>query len=161
MNPINDVAPAFVEMAHRIVWAVVATADPSGRPLTRVLHPIWEWDGTRLTGWILTSPLSPKAKDLAENPRISLTYWAPDHDTCTANADVVWETSDEERAAGWARFANGPEPVGYDPSVVPVWTSPSVPDFGVLRLVPNRLRVMPGTVMTKGVGGVLLWTQSA
>ena len=25
------VAPAFVEMAHRIVWATVATVDPQGR----------------------------------------------------------------------------------------------------------------------------------
>src|SRR5947207_11325681 len=29
------VAPAFVEMAHRIVWATVATVDPEGRPLAR------------------------------------------------------------------------------------------------------------------------------
>ena len=38
------VAPAFVELAHRIVWGTVATVDPEGRPRTRILHPIWEWD---------------------------------------------------------------------------------------------------------------------
>ena len=161
MPSMTEVAPAFVEMAHRIVWCVVATSDASGRPQTRVLHPIWEWDGAELTGWILTSPLSPKARDLAENPRVSLTYWATNHDTCSADADVVWETSDEERAAGWARFAEGPEPVGYDPSIIPVWDSPSSPAFGVLRLHPSRLRVMPGTVMTQGSGEILTWKRPA
>ena len=50
MDPLADVAPAFVEMAHRIVWCTVATTGADGRPHTRVLHPIWEWDGTALTG---------------------------------------------------------------------------------------------------------------
>ena len=43
---------------------------PPADPNTRILHPIWEWDGEALTGWIATSPLSPKAKDLAERPAI-------------------------------------------------------------------------------------------
>jgi hypothetical protein len=91
---------------------------------------------------------------------MSLTYWSPEHDTCTADADVEWETSDDERAAGWARFAEGPEPVGYDPSIIPVWDSPAAPAFGVLRLSPSWLRVMPGTVMTRGTGELLTWRRS-
>jgi hypothetical protein len=55
---LSTVAPRFVEMAHRIVWCVAATTDTAGRPRTRVLHPIWEWDGQSLTGWIATSPNS-------------------------------------------------------------------------------------------------------
>ena len=46
MDSLEVTAPAFVEMAHRIVWATVATVDERGRPRSRVLHPIWEWDGT-------------------------------------------------------------------------------------------------------------------
>ena len=115
MTDLASVAPAFVEMAHRIVWCTVATTTATGRPRTRILHPIWEWDGTALTGWIATSPLSPKAADLAAQPAVSLTYWAPGHDTCSADCDTAWETTDEERQAGWDRFANGPAPVGYDP----------------------------------------------
>jgi hypothetical protein len=55
-------------MAHRIVWCVGATAGASGLPTTRVLHPVWEWDDGRITGWIATSPQSPKARDLAAHP---------------------------------------------------------------------------------------------
>jgi hypothetical protein len=154
---LDVVAPAFVEMAHRIVWCVAATVGPDGRPRTRVLHPIWEWDGTSLTGWIATSPLSPKAAHLEHEPSVSLTYWAADHDTCTADCDAEWETSDNDRAAGWARFAEAPPPVGYDPSLIPPWTSPSAPAFGILRVAPRHLRVMPGSVLLTGEGRTLTW----
>ena len=91
MPSLATVAPAFVEMAHRIVWCVAATTGTGGRPQTRVLHPIWEWDGSSLAGWIATSPLSPKAADLAATPALSLTYWSPNQDTCTADCDAVFE----------------------------------------------------------------------
>ena len=154
---LDTIAPTFVEMAHRIVWCTVATVDPRGRPRTRILHPFWEWDGQGLTGWILTSPLSPKANDLAQLPEISLTYWNPEHDTCTAECTTAWENSPEEREAGWKRFAEAPAPVGYDPSIIPPWTDPQAEAFGVLRIEPHRLRTMPGAVMLKGQGEVLTW----
>jgi hypothetical protein len=152
MSDLALVAPAFVEMAHRIVWCTVATSGADGTPSTRVLHPIWEWDGIILTGWIATSPQSPKAADLAVQPAVSLTYWTPTQDTCTADCDTAWETSDAERRAGWDRFANGPSPVGYDPSIIPPWTSPRVEAFGILRLEPTRLRVQPAAVLLEGRG---------
>jgi hypothetical protein len=157
MQPLETVAPAFVAMAHRIVWCVAATTGSDGQANTRVLHPIWEWDGVALTGWILTSPASPKAADLRAVPALSLTYWTPSQDTCTADCGAVFEDDAAARQAGWDRFANGPEPVGYDPSIIPMWTSPDVAEFGVLRLTPTRLRVMPGTLMTGGSGEVLTW----
>ena len=157
MEPLETVAPAFVEMAHRIVWCIAATTDATDHPRTRVLHPIWEWDGDALTGWIATSPLSPKATDLARVPAVSLTYWSPNHDTCTADCDARFETDTADVTAGWTRFAEGPEPVGYDPSIIPGWDSPESPAFGVLRLTPRRLRVMPGTYMVHRVGELLTW----
>jgi hypothetical protein len=157
MADLAAIAPPFVEMAHRIVWCTVATVDPKGRPRTRVLHPIWEWDGDSLTGWIATSPISPKAAHLSNQPMISLTYWDPSQDTATARCRTEWENDDESRRAGWDRFANGPEPVGYDPSLIPMWTDPSVEAFGILRLEPEWLRVMPGTVMAGGPGELLTW----
>src|SRR5581483_10246658 len=54
MTELAAVAPAFVEMAHRIVWASAATVDAKGRPRQRILHPIWLWDGDTLHGWIAT-----------------------------------------------------------------------------------------------------------
>jgi hypothetical protein len=160
MTALAEVAPAFIDMAHRVVWCVAATVDSRGNPTTRVLHPIWEWDGTELTGWILTSPNSPKAKHLDNSPVLSLTYWSPNHDTCTANCHTAWDDTAEGRQAGWDRFANGPEPVGYDPSIIPQWPSPEAPEFGVLRLHPDSLRVMAGTVMTAGQGEVLTWRKA-
>jgi hypothetical protein len=157
MSSLETTAPSFVEMAHRIVWSVAATVDRAGRPRTRVLHPYWEWDGTDLTGWVLTSPQSVKAGHLAATPQISFTYWAPNHDTCTADCDVEWEDTPEQRQAGWDRFLNAPAPVGYDPQIIPGWDSPAAPGFGVLRLQPTALRVMPGTLLAGGAGELNTW----
>ena len=41
MTELAEIAPSFVEMAHRIVWCTVATTGSDGRPNTRVLHPVW------------------------------------------------------------------------------------------------------------------------
>lgn len=155
---LTETAPAFVAMAHRIVWATVATVDPSGRPRTRVLHPVWEWDGEHLTGWIATGPQSPKARDLAHQSHISLTYWDPTQDVATADCDTVWEHDLESKRAGWQRFVDAPPPVGYDPSIVPGWDSPDAESFGILRLQPHRLRVFPGTLLMQGTGEVLTWS---
>ena len=149
MHDLPDVALAFVAMAHRIVWATVATTERDGRPRTRVLHPIWAWDGEALTGWIATGATPVKARSLAAHPQVSLTYWDPTHDTCTADCDAEW-VADDEKAALWDRFLHGPEPVGYDPSVIPGWTGPDAPAFGGLRLHPTRLRVQPAAVMLRG-----------
>ncbi len=154
---LDSVAPAFVTMAHRIVWCTVATVDGQGRPRTRILHPIWEWDGSDLTGWIATSPNSPKARHLAEHPEISLTYWDPTHDTATAECTTTWDDTPELVAEGWRRFAEGPAPVGYDPSIIPQWDDPTSPEFGILHLHPHALRVMPGSLMMKGQGELLTW----
>lgn len=156
-SALEDVAPAFVEMAHEIVWSVVGTTDTAGNPSTRVLHPIWEWDDGTLTGWIATDPRSLKARHLAENPRVSITYWAANHDTCTADCDVTWRLSPEDTRAGWDRFANAPEPVGYDPSIIPGWDTPASEGFGILELTPSHLRVMPGSLLLAGEGELLVW----
>jgi hypothetical protein len=157
MSDLASVASAFVEMAHRIVWCTVATVDPAGRPRTRILHPIWELDDGALTGWIATDPTSPKRAHLDAHPVVSLTYWDPSQDTCTAQCSVHWELDEASKRAGWARFAEGPAPVGYDPRLIPQWTAPEDERFGILRLEPYTLRVQPGSVMTEGRGELLTW----
>jgi hypothetical protein len=157
MTALERVAPAFVEMAHRIVWATGATVDAGGRPWSRVLHPLWTWDGTTLTGIIATSPESPKRAHLDAHPSISLTYWHPSHDTCTAQCDTAWDLSPEGRAAGWQALESAPEPVGDDPSIIPGWEDAGSPTFGILRLRPWRLHVMPGSLMLSGQGEQLHW----
>ena len=55
---------------------------------------------------------------------------------------------------------SAPEPVGYDPSIIPVWTSPTAESFVAMKLTPWRLRVMPGEVMTQARADLLLtWTR--
>ncbi len=158
MDALDEVAPAFVAMAHRIVWATVATTDPDGRPRTRVLHPIWEWDETSLTGWIATGPTPVKTRALDAHPYVSVTYWDASHDTCTADADAVLHTDDATCTEVWERFASAPEPVGYDPAIIPPWAGgPTSPAFAALELRPTRLRVFPGTLLLAGEGTVRTW----
>jgi hypothetical protein len=159
VTPLEQIAPAFIEMAHSIVWASVATVDENGRPRTRILHPIWEWDGTDLFGWIATVPSPVKKAHLAVHPEMAVSYWTTTHDTCTAECLVEWYHDDETRGAVWNKFATGPEPVGYDPSIIPMWADgPASDQFAALRLAPYRLRVMPGTVMMNREGETLSWT---
>ena len=158
MDSLEVTAPAFVEMAHRIVWATVATVDERGRPRSRVLHPIWEWDGTSLVGWVGTGPTPTKRAHLEHSPYVSVAYWSPDHDTCTAECAATLHLDDETRERVWETFKSAPAPVGYDPALIPPWAAgPTSDAFAALRLDPWRLRVMPGTVMTAGQGSVLSW----
>ena len=157
MTQLADVAPAFVEMAHRIVWCSAASVDAQGRPRSRVLHPLWEWDGSRVQGWIATGPTPLKRAHLAAHPYLSLNYWTPSHDTCVAECEAGWAFDDETRTRVWNLFREAPAPVGYDPAIIPGWTSPTADSFAVLRLTPWRLRVFPGTVLLGQGGDVLTW----
>jgi hypothetical protein len=141
MNNLGEVAPAFVAMAHKIVWCSAATVDARGRPRSRVLHPIWQWDGRQLVGFISTSPTPTKREHLTASPYMSLNYWSPLQDTCVADCKASWVLDNEGRTKVWNLFLNAPEPVGYNPTVVPVWTSPTCDAFAALRLEPWRLRV--------------------
>jgi hypothetical protein len=161
MQSISEVAPAFIEMAHRIVWCSVATVDGKGRPRSRILHPIWQWDGEQLVGWIGTGPTALKRAHLEAHPYMSLSYWEPSHDTCVADCRAQWHFDDETRTRIWELFAATPPPLGYNPSIIPAWTSPTVDAFAVLRLEPWRLRVFPGSLMFEGKGTQLTWQEGA
>lgn len=160
MSDLDVVAPAFVEMAHRIVWASVATVDGSGRPRSRILHPFWVWQDGALTGWVATGPSAVKRAHLARSPYVSVNYWAPGHDTCTAECSADWHLDDDACLRVWDMFKHAPEPVGYDPAIIPPWAGgPTSPAFAVLRLEPWRLRVFPGTVLLGQGGEVLTWSK--
>lgn len=68
MNALSEVAPAFVEMAHRIVWCSAATVDAQGWPRSRILHPIWQGENSQLVGWIATRPTPTKRAHLKGSP---------------------------------------------------------------------------------------------
>lgn len=157
MSDLASVAPPFVAMAHRIVWATAATVGSDDRPRSRVLHPIWEWDGARLVGWIATGPTPIKRAHLDHSPHVSLNYWAPSHDTCVAECTTTWAFDMATRTRVWNLLTDAPPPVGYDPSIIPTWDGPESETFAVLRLDPWLLRVFPGTVLSGQGGEVLTW----
>jgi general stress protein 26 len=159
VSELAKTAPAFVEMAHEIVWASVATVDSQGRPRTRILHPYWEWDGTKLTGWVATGPTPVKVAHLERQPNVSVSYWATNQDTCQAECVATWQHDLETRQRVWDFFSSTPEPLGFDPRIIAGWTAPDADAFSVLRLDPWRLRVLPGEMMTgEGDGEVLTWS---
>jgi hypothetical protein len=161
MQSLSEVAPAFVEMAHRIVWCSAASVDKRGRPRSRILHPIWKWDGERLAGWIGTGPTPTKRAHLEASPHLSLNYWNPSQDTCVAECRASWAFDDESCTATWDLLKNAPPPVGYDPAIIPGWDEPTSASFAVLRLEPWRVRVFPGSVLMGQGGEVLTWRESA
>lgn len=157
MNSLAETAPAFVAMAHGIVWCSVATIDEQHRPRSRVLHPLWQWDALQLTGWIATGPTPTKRAHLQVSPFVSLNYWSPAQDTCIAECRATWAFDDATRIKVWDAFKQAPAPVGYDPSIIPGWTGPTADSFAALKLEPWRLRVFPGSVLMGQGGHVLTW----
>ncbi|MEM9621359.1 MAG: pyridoxamine 5'-phosphate oxidase family protein [Pseudomonadota bacterium] len=156
MTTLQEIAAPFIEMAHKIVWCTVATVDKQGRPRSRVLHPIWEQTEDGLVGWIATGPTPVKLAHLQASPHVSCNYWTPDQDTCVAECKAAWVEDAATKAAVWDKFVNGPEPVGYDPAMIPGWNDATSPGFGALKLDPWRIRVMPGAAMLSGEG-ILVW----
>ena len=159
MATLAEIAPGFVEMAHQIVWCTVATVDAKNRPRSRILHPIWEWDGENLVGWIATGKTPVKAAHIAISPNVSCNYWAPTQDTCLAECAANWVEDQALKNRIWDLFANGPAPVGYDPAMIPGWENASSPGFDPLRLDPWRIRVMPGSARMDGSFAGEVWQQ--
>jgi hypothetical protein len=163
VNDLRKVAPAFVEIAHGIVWATVATVDRRNRPRSRIVHPLWEWDGERLTGWVATSPTPLKRAHLEHSPYASVNYWSPAQDVATAECRAELSVDDATREFVWRRFTELPEPLGYDPGSIPPWKDgPTSARFAVLRLDPWRLRVFPAVFGASGgaEGELLTWQAS-
>jgi hypothetical protein len=135
MEPLDE----FVAIAHRVVWATVATVDRRARPRSRVLHPIWLREGAALRGFAITRPTPLKRAHIAHSPYASCSYWDPAHDTAVAECAVAWEEDPRVRAAVWQRFLEAPAPLGYDfAQIFP--DGPESPGAGFLRLEPWRIR---------------------
>ena len=113
----------------------VATVDTSGKPRTRILHPLWE--GT--TGWIATGRHSLKEKHLAANPHVSLSYWDPQQQNVYVEAMAQWEDDPETKRRIWALFGSTPEPAGYNLGDF----FPGGPDggWGLLKLTASRIEL--------------------
>src|SRR5690606_40423394 len=66
----------------------------------------------------------------------------------SAHCRASLHTDDATCAELWERFRSGPEPVGYDPTIIHAWKDgPRSPAFAALRLDPWRVRVQPAPVL--------------
>ncbi len=144
VNDFSELEDKFKSITQRIVWCTVTTVDRQGRPRSRILHPVW--DGT--TGWIATGRQSHKAKHLAANPFVSLTYWDPEHEQTIIDCKADWHDDQASKDHLWELLKTTPEPVGYDPKAF--WPGADDASFGVLKLTPWRLEVWSLAAMAKG-----------
>ena len=119
-----------------------------------MVHPVWEWDGTALVGWVATTP-SPKLRHLDAAPWASCTYLDGPWVAAVAECHAAVVPDDATRTRVWDLFARTEPPAGFDPGAigVPGWEAPTAPGFVVLRLAPWRLQVR-----TVGAAGVELRT---
>ena len=140
IRDIRDIEPDFIERAHRMVWASAATVDARGRPISRVLHPIWEsGEGGPPVGWIGTWRSSPKGRDIATTPFMSLGYVSEVATPAYAECHVEWADSPADKQHLWDLFTNAPPPLGFDPATI--FKAVDYEDFGVLRLRPWRIQL--------------------
>jgi general stress protein 26 len=141
----SELESRFKAITERIVWCTVTTVDRKSRPRSRILHPIWEGN----TGWIATGRHTFKAKHLARNPFVSLTYWDPQHEQAIVECKAQWQDDAATKQRIWNLLKTTPEPVGYDPAAF--WPGGAdEPGFGVLKLTPWRLEVWSLRAMARG-----------
>ena len=146
----EEIAQEFDARVRRIVWCSVATVDAKGRPRQRILHPIWEG----ATGWIATGRDSHKAKHLARNAHVSLSYWDQKHEQIYADCIAEWDDSTETKRRIWDLYKSTPPPLGYDPAMIPGWENADSDGFGILKLTPWRIELFSLGAMT---GGTQVW----
>lgn len=164
--PYAEAAEAFHQMANRLIYCTLATVDSRGRPRSRTVHTLWEWDGEALTGWVGSIVTPMKRAHLKRNPYVSCTFWAGAevYDTCTAECHAELLLDDDGKRAGWELFANTPPPLGYDPGTIhPAWADgPSSDGWGVLKLKPWYLHVFPAIFARSGgaEGKIRTWHES-
>lgn len=130
-----EIKDELIARAHKMVWCNVATVDAQGRPHSRILHSIWEGS----TGWIATRRHSPKARELEQNPHVSLAYIADVVRPAYADCLARWEDDLAAKRHVWDLFLSAPAPLGYDPA--PIFGSVDAPDFGLLRLTPYAVEL--------------------
>jgi general stress protein 26 len=145
VNGFEDIAEEFGKRVSRIVWATVTTVDRKGRPRSRILHPMW--DGA--TGYIMTGRHSFKAKHLAHNPYVSVSYWDQQQEQVHAECRAEWEDGLAEKQRVWDLFKDTPMPYGYDPAMF--WPGGAASeDFGVMKLTPWRVELWALGEMASG-----------
>jgi general stress protein 26 len=134
VDSFSEIEEEFRVRVNSSVWCNMATIDGAQRPYSRIIHPIWE----RSTGWVLTHRDSHKAKQLARNPHVSLSYIRGDiQKPVYVDCGATWEDDLREKGRVWDLVSGTAPPLGFDPT--PDFESPANPRFGLLKLTPWRI----------------------
>jgi hypothetical protein len=129
-----------------VVWCTLATVGPDGRPRTRVVHPIWDWETG--VGWVTSRPTPLRLRHLAHQSGVSLSYWSSAQDVASIDCDASWVPT-EQKAEVWARCAAEAPPMGFDPA--PMFPEgPTSPGFAPIELRPHRVRVALASAAARG-----------
>lgn len=129
-----DIAAEFIGRVHAMVWCNAATIDGQ-RPRSRIVHPFWQGE----TGWITTRRSTPKVRQLAANPNLSLAYIAEPFKPIYVECRAVWDGDLATWRRVWAALRDAHAPIGFDPAET--WGSVEDPENGLLRLAPWRIEL--------------------
>jgi general stress protein 26 len=140
LTDLANVAAVARPIVERVIWCTVTTVGADGVPRSRLMHPVWWWDGS--PGALVTARPTPlKVRHLAANPRVTCFYWDPAHDTVAIDATARW-LDDAERADAWEAVKAVPSPVGFDPAMI--WPDgPASPGCAMLRFTADRIVATP------------------
>lgn len=130
-----DIEKTFVERVNSLVFCVMATQDTRNRLRARVIHTYWEGQ----TGWTASNPQSLKAKHIAHNPHVSLTYAQDPFKPIYVDCTVEWRNDTATKARIWELFSNAPPPLGYN--MAQFFEAVDNPNYGVLCFTPWRIEL--------------------
>ena len=135
MSEVNDSdrAAFFADVeaaAKKSIWCAIASIASDG-PRVRIVHPTWEGE----TLWFATGSSSPKARQLAKDPRIDLQFQVapPDfvHLMVRGNTELV--TDGDEKKRVW-------DVLDYDLSQF--WPGgPTDPEYLPVKITPTRVEL--------------------
>jgi uncharacterized pyridoxamine 5'-phosphate oxidase family protein len=139
-HPFSSLESDFLRFVQEVVICTVTTVDTAGKPRSRILHPIWEVVDGQPVGWIFTTPSPVKAKHLAANPHVALSYAAPTGQSVLAQCTAAWVPDAATKKHVYDLINNTPEPVGFDMNLFGI-DSAEHPAFHALRLDPTLIQV--------------------
>lgn len=118
------------EASRKAVWCALATSTPEG-PRVRIVHPTWEGE----TLWFATGTTSPKARQMARDPRVDVQFQVapPDfvHVLVRGRAELVSDEAEKKRV--W-------DVIDYD--LGQFWSGgPSDPNYTPVRITPTRVEL--------------------
>lgn len=116
--------------AKQAIWCALATNAPDG-PRVRMVHPTFEGDVL----WLATSTDSPKARQMANDPRVDVQFQVapPDfvHLMVRGTAELISDEAEKKRV--W-------DVIDYDLSAF--WNGgPGDPNYTAVKITPTRVEL--------------------